>query len=798
MKFNPLRVLIIAMLLLLNLSAYCVSEQIGSLKSFKQEGNTVVIQAENAVMSITAFRNDIIRVRAYKSTALRQSSFAIDQKAIGEFTSVNDQGSSLMLTTADVKIVITKSPIRVSFYTLDGKLLNADDERFGITWLGTDVTCYKKLFADEKFIGLGEKTGGLNRRGQSYENWNSDVPAYALDKDPLYATIPFYIGIHDKLSYGIFFDNSYRSLFSFGATTDDEMAHFGAIDGEMDYYFFASNSVRSIVEGYTWLTGRPKLPPLWSLGYQQCRWGYYTDNELLSIASTMRTKKFPCDVMYLDITYMDNYKVFTWNPQGFPNPKKTVDALNADGFHLAVIVDPGLKVEKGYKAYEEGVKHNYFATYPNGQAFIGNVWPGRSHFPDFTRTDVRTWWGENFVSLTDKGVEGFWNDMNEPAAWGQRIPDMVEFGFDGNPSTMREAHNVYGMQMSRATYEGTRNLMNNRRPLVITRATYSGGQRFSTIWTGDNFASDDHMLMGARLVANLGLAGFSFAGPDVGGFIGQPSKELMTRWMTLGAFTPFYRNHSEIGSNYREPWILPKEYQDIARNYMNLRYQLMPYLYSNAALAARTGMPIARSMAIEYTFDNNIYSDEFNSQYLFGDGLLICPARSTDQFTRVYLPQGRWYRFSNDAVMEGGKAQFVESPLSDLPVFVRESALIPMQKTVQNTSESAGDTLSLHVYNGSRINEMVYYEDDGVTYNFEKGASYERTIRFEPAKKQLTLSAKKGSLTARFKYIKIILHGFDPLASLKTSDKMLPVEKANLTQHAVTDLTDKEIVLSWK
>lgn len=758
-----------------------LSVQIGALKSFKQDGNVVTLETSNATLSITAYRNDIIRVRAYQSSPLRQFSFAVDQQASGSFEKVSDEGSKLILTTANVKVEVTKDPVRISFYTPDGKLLNADDPRFGITWLGTDVTCYKKLFSKERFIGLGEKTGNLDRRGNSYENWNSDVPAYALDKDPLYATIPFYMGLHDGLSYGIFFDNTHRSTFSFGASTDDEMVHFGAVDGEMDYYFFAGNSVRNIIEGYTWLTGRPKLPPLWSLGYQQCRYTYYPDKELLSVARTFRDKQFPCDVLYLDIHYMDNYKVFTWSPERYPNPKATADALKDMGFHLAVIVDPGLKVDSGYFAYQEGLKNKYFLTYPNGQPYVGSVWPGRSNFPDFTRSEVRKWWGTKFTAYTEKGVEGFWNDMNEPATWGQRIPDMVEFGFEGHKTTIREGHNVFGMQMARATYEGTRNLM-NKRPLVITRATFSGGQRYSTIWTGDNFASDDHMLLGARLVANLGLAGFSFAGPDIGGFIGEPSKELMVRWMSLGAFTPFYRNHSAVDLNYREPWVLPKDYQDIVRNYLNLRYQMLPYIYSNAVQAPRTGLPLVRSLSIDYTFDDNIYKNDFDNEYMFGDAMLVCPVRSTDRFAHVYLPEGKWYRFSTDEIFEGSKAHFVESPLNDLPVFVRESAIIPMQKTVQNTAESAGDTLTLHVYNGSKPNELVYYEDDGTSYEFENGSSYERTIRFDPSKNQISLSEKKGSYSSKYKQVKLVLHGFASITSATASGKTVKTETLKETQ----------------
>ena len=774
------------------------SESIGNFKSFTQDGNMVTIQVDNAVLTVTAFRNDIIRVRAYKTTPLRTFSFAVDKQAEGVFTGVTDEGSKLVLKASGVTVEINKSPIRISFYSPEGKLLNADDSRFGISWLGTDVTCYKQLFEKEKFIGLGEKTGPLNKRSLSYENWNSDVPAYALDKDPLYSSIPFYMGLHDGLTYGIFFDNSHRSTFSFGASTDGEMSHFGAVDGEMDYYFFAGNSVRAVIEGYTWLTGRPKLPPLWSLGYQQCRYSYYPEKELLNVAQTFRDKKFPCDVLYLDIHYMDNYKVFTWNPERFPNPTQMIKSVNALGFHLAVIVDPGLKVEKGYTAYEEGIKNHYFLTYPNGKKYIGSVWPGRSHFPDFTRAEVRKWWGEKFSALTDKGVEGFWNDMNEPSAWGQQIPDMVEFGFEGHKTTIREGHNVFGMQMVRGTYEGTRKLLNGRRPLTITRATYSGGQRYSTIWTGDNFASDDHMLLSARLVANLGLAGFSFAGPDVGGFIGEPSKELLVRWMSLGAFTPFYRNHSASDMSYREPWVLPKDYQDIVRNYLNLRYQLMPYIYSNAVLASRTGLPLVRTLAIDFTNDDAVYKTAYDNQYMFGDGLLVCPARSTEQYTHVYLPEGRWYRFSNDEAYEGGKEYHVASPLTDLPVFARAGAIIPMQNTVQNTSESAGDTLKLHLFYSTKESELLYYEDDGTTYDYEKGTYYERVIHFNPSKDELAISDKKGAFAGRFKKVCLILHGFESLSSLRVGANELKIDSKKQIQCATFDWSNSAIGLKWK
>jgi alpha-glucosidase len=361
------------------------------------------------------------------------------------------------------------------------------------------VINYRKLYPDEKFIGLGEKTGDLNRRGSSYVNWNTDAALHGVDTDPLYKTFPFFIGIHSGLTYGLFFDNAHKSYFDFGATTDEQMSWFGADGGDMNYYFFGGQSVTKIIEDYTWLTGRMEMPPLWSLGYQQCRWSYMSAAEVLDIAENFRKEKIPADVIYCDIDYMDGFKIFTWNNETFANPKELTEKLKAMNFRLVTIVDPGIKIEPGYKQYDEGLAKGYFATYPDGEQYVANVWPGRCHFPDFFREDVREWWGAAFTALTEPGVEGFWNDMNEPAAWGQNIPWMIKFGEHHMP----EVRNAYGMQMARATYEGTRKLLGNKRPFVLTRAAYSGTQRYSAVWTGDNSAYDAHMLLGQRMVNSL-------------------------------------------------------------------------------------------------------------------------------------------------------------------------------------------------------------------------------------------------------------------------------------------------------
>lgn len=608
--------------------------------------------------------------------------------------------------------------------------------------------------------------------------WNSDIPAYASNADPLYVSIPFFMGIHDSLTYGIFLDNSSRTKFDFAASTDNLFSRFSVEEGQLNYYFFASSTIAGIIKDYTWLTGRMSLPPYWSLGFQQSRWSYYPDTEVLDVAKEFRAKKIPCDVIYLDIDYMNSYKIFTWNPKGFPNPGALVAELNGMGFHVATIVDPGIKVEPGYFAYDAGIRNDYFVKYPDGSRYIGSVWPGRCHFPDFTKESVRQWWGSSFKYLVDPGVEGFWNDMNEPSAWGQNIPDIVQFDFDGHGASLRQAHNVYGLNMSRATFEGTKKLLGGRRPFVLTRAAYAGIQRYSAVWTGDNVASDEHMLLSARLVNSMGLSGLSFVGPDMGGFMETPSKELFVRWLSMGVYTPFFRNHAAKGTNRKEPWSLGEGVEESSVKLISQRYRLLPYIYSAFYTSVDCGLPVARSLAINYTNDEKIWWWKYQEEYLFGDNLLIAPVSCTQDYAKVYLPSGGWYRLSSGDFYPGSQEVNVEAPLDDLPVFVRASGIIPMQSVIQNTSEKPSDTLDLHIYAGKLPNTYLYYEDDGKTYAYEQGAFCKRLIQYNPDERRLIIGKAEGSFSSKFTRVRIMLHTF-PLINFI---------KANGSSHTVQNL----------
>ncbi|MDB5192784.1 MAG: alpha-glucosidase [Segetibacter sp.] len=759
-----------------------LSEQIGNVKRVQASNAGYAFELSNAYALIHPYNATTIRVRVSKTKPTTDHSYAIDNLApTGKFINKEENDKEVKLFTDSLIITINKNPFRVSYYNKSQQLLNADEDGLGISWYGNNVSCYKKLHKDEKFIGLGEKTGNINRRGNHYVHWNSDIPGYALNADPLYSTIPFFIGVQNQLTYGIFFDNTHKSYFNFGGGADEELYHFGADDGEMNYYFFGGSTVEKIIFDYTSLTGRSPMPPLWSLGFQQSRWGYDNQEQFLTVAKTFREKKMPADVIVSDINYMDNYKVFTWNQNNFASVKGMLGDLKKIGFDMVTIIDPGIKIEKGYKAYEEGVTKNYFAKYPDGRKYVGHVWPGRCHFPDFVKPAVREWWGKSFKdAYVTNGVRGFWNDMNEPAAWGREFPNLIEFGEGTDKATLYKVKNAYGLLMSKATFEGTKALMNGQRPFVLTRAAYSGIQKYSAQWTGDNVSSDEHMLLGFRLLNSMGVSGIPFTGMDIGGFMGNPSPDLFIRWMSLGIYSPLFRNHTHIGYNAREPWLFGEYNTNTLRTILEQRYKLLPYLYSSFYQSHQTGLPINRMLPISYTNEESVYNEKFQNQFLFGENILVCPVESNKQTLQVYFPGNtNWYRLSNDKMYTGSTSEYIEAPLTDVPVFVKAGSIVPMQNVVQNTKEKGDGNLFLHVYKGHLSSSYTYYEDDGETYDYEKGEYYKRIITYSPTTNKIVLGKKEGKYKSKFEKLTVVPHGFEDkkqLAPVALKDEETTIE----------------------
>jgi alpha-glucosidase len=735
----------------------------GNILTYNVSETGIVLHCENADVQILIYSSAIARIDVSFDRIFDTFSYAVEALPQANRHELFDRDTFIEIKTSGFIAVINKRPFAVTFKTMTGEIINSDEPGLYNSRIENHVTAYKTLQKGERFIGLGEKCGGLDKRACAYTNTNTDSFAYDVRTDPLYSSFPFYIGLHNNLCYGIFLDNTYQSDFNFGAS-NNRFSSFGARGGNLNYYFIHGHNVSAVIQSYTYLTGRPPLPPLWSLGYHQNRYSYYPDTEALRIAETLREKQIPCDSITLDIHYMDEYKLFTWNKTRFPDPEQLLDKLKEKGFRTTVIVDPGIKPETA------GDAGDIFLKYIDGRDYEGQVWPGWCKFPDFTNPEAVKWWAEKIKTLTDLGVAGIWNDMNEISTWGQKMPDNIIFHFEGQKASHLKARNIYGLQMARASYEAYIKHRSSR-PFMLTRAAFSGIQRYSAVWTGDNTAEDSHLMMGIRMLMSMGITGVAFTGMDVGGFLGEASPNLYARWMQAGAFIPYMRNHKQINTKSSEPWTYGEETLEIARNYINLRYRLMPYIYSIFREASITGMPVMRTLAINHAFDDHIYNEKYENQYYFGDAFLIAPFDSIQKYGEIYFPEGDRYNLYDDSAVTGQTTQIEPLSIHKLPVYVNESSIVPMQNLVQNTGMNLGDTLFIHIYKGKKPNIFNYYEDDGESFDYLSGVYFERQIQYAPLENSIILNVAKGRFRSKFSRLKFILHGFGKIDSVRVNGK---------------------------
>lgn len=727
---------------------------IGDLIQHSREGHYHLFETAIAKVRISRLSASILRVQVNaQGLPFQENTYACPEVPETEDFDFSTSGDALIAETTQVRMVLNARPLRIRFERLDGEVITEDDPGLGIRVDGYEITNYKVLQPGERFMGLGEKTGPLNKMGMQFRNWNTDAFGYQANTDPLYATCPFFIGHSHDRPYGIFLNSTTETVFNFGAA-NDRCSFFQVERGELDYFFFAGPEPADILRDYTALTGRCPMPPMWSLGFQQCRYSYYPDTEMRRVAQTFRELQIPADVLYFDIHYMQDYKVFTWHEDRFPEPQKLLGELKELGFSTVTILDPGVKAEEGYEVFDDGTAKDVFLKYPDGLPYRGGAWPGWCQFPDFTESRVRAWWSAYVKRMAEMGVDGFWNDMNEFAVWGKFIPKLLRFGLEGEGGSLKDAHNVYGMQMARATHEGAMEALGDKRTFILTRATFSGGQRNSALWTGDNYASDEHMMLGARMLNGLGLSGMPFVGNDVGGFTGDASAHLYMRWMACAAFQPLMRAHTMINSKHAEPWAFGEECTEVTRNYISLRYKLLPHLYSLFYESTQNGMPPLRSLIFQFHREWKVFSKDFENQFLLGDHLLICPIESEAHFAKVYLPKGLWYDFFNDTTRKGGEEYIVEVQRDTLPIFVKAGGLIPMQNVIQHTREITDGVMRVHVYTGSE-GGYQYYEDDGLS---DGGHTCIRHLKLQ--NDGLHISAQEGKFTSKFSRIRLYLHGF--------------------------------------
>ncbi|WFB64891.1 glycoside hydrolase family 31 protein [Sphingobacterium sp. WM] len=741
-----------------------------AVKGYSQEANTVYFTDGKSKVEVKVYSEDIIRIRlAPEGSFLEDFSYAISFKE-DNYVSVEviEDSEYYKVKTNTTICLIRKSDFNISFSDMEGQVLNRDHSAMhweeNVDFGGYYVYCTKEAAADEAFFGLGDKATNLNLRGKRVKNWNSDTYSYAFNQDPLYKTIPFYIGVTEGKAYGIFFDNTFKTYFDFAAEHQDQTS-FWSEGGELQYYYIQGPKMMDVVKRYHKLTGTHYMPAMWGLGYHQCRWSYYPENKVREVAYEFRKREIPCDAIYLDIDYMDGYRCFTWNKRYFPDPKKMISDLNANGFKTVVMIDPGIKVDDNYWVFKQGKDNNYFCRRGDDYFMEGFVWPGRCQFPDFTNPEVRTWWGTLYKGLVDDGVAGFWNDMNEPAVFGRgTFPNDVRHQFEGHRGSHRKAHNVYGMQMVRATYDGLKKLYKNKRPFTITRAAYAGTQRYSSVWTGDNIATWEHLRIGTLQLQRLSVSGLSFCGTDIGGFTGEPDGELYTRWMQFGVFSPFMRVHSAGDTRDREPWSFGPEWEAICKKFIELRYKLLPYIYSTFWLQHKYGEPILRPIAMleQEKAKNMIREEEFG----FGNQLLVSPVLHPGQANKiVYLPEGTWYYYFDNTYYEGGQEYTIDTPLDEMPFFVRGGSIIPEYPVMQFTGERRVESLRLNLYYAEGEHTSSLYSDHGETFAYEQGVYVEKHfITTCDAKQVNVIQGEDGLYTPYYTGFNLYLVGlpFEP------------------------------------
>ncbi|TPG39626.1 DUF5110 domain-containing protein [Sphingomonas koreensis] len=750
-------------------------------------------------LRVTALTDAILRVRIARDGAFGEdASWAVMAAARAQSAKVTPTADGF--STASMIVHVDPETLALTVTDPAGKVISAD----AATPVDTDgrgFTLAKQLPIDEHIFGMGDKTGGdLDRRGNSYVDWNTDAFGFSSSTDPIYKSIPFFIGVGGAGgSYGVLLDNSWRSWFDFGHKTADRIA-FGAPDGPIDYYLIAGPSTAEVVRRYTDLTGKAPLAPKWALGYQQSRYSYMSADEVRQIAARLRQDKIPTDVIWLDIDYQDRNRPFTVNRQTFPDMKGLVKEMGDLGIKLVAITDLHVAdlPNQGYAPYDSGAAGNHFVHNPDGSVYVAPVWPGPSVFPDFTDASARQWWGTNFKPFVDDGIAGFWNDMNEPAIFDtptktmplDTVHHIASDQFAARDASHAEIHNVYGMENTRATYDGLKTLQPDERAFVMTRASFAGGQRYAVTWTGDNSSTWDHLRLSIHQIINLGLSGFSYSAADVGGFAGGPSADLLTRWFEIAAFTPVFRDHAAKGTPRAEPWVDGPAQLAIRRRFVDERYKLMPYLYALAELNARTGDPIMRPLFYDYPDAIHASCDQSTS-FTLGKALMIAPPprMESPEAYDVCLPKGGWYDYWTGLPVAGtaaaaagpvqsasqtvpgqqdGSNRLTETPrLDTLPVFVRAGTILPRQPLVQSTAEVPDGPLQLDVYPGDDCAGTLY-SDDGHSMAFERGGFLRQSVRctVTPAGLTLIFDPREGSYAPWWKAIAVTVHGWQGSATV--------------------------------
>lgn len=752
----------------------------------------IEVRRKDMSLLIVALDDSVIRVRIGPGGVLPEdASWAVSAARRARRIAVVPQTDGF--STRALRVRIDPSSLRLIVEDQAGQVISADTLN-PIKLDRRGFTLRKAMPIDEHYFGLGDKTGAMDRRGYSYVDWNTDAFGFSRSTDPIYKSVPFLVAVGGKAgSYGLFLDNSWRTWFDFGHREDGVLA-LGGPDGPIDYYLIAGPTTGEVVRRYTDLTGHAPLAPKWALGYQQSRYSYGSAAEVRTVAERLRKDRIPTDVLWLDIGYLDKNTPFTVDKQQFPDLQGLIADMGKQGLKVVTITDLHVAANRpkgSYAPYDSGSARDAFVHNVDGSVYVAPVWPGPSVFPDFTVSKTREWWGRLFKQQVADGVAGSWNDMNEPAIFDTPTKTMpldtvhriITDDFAARNASHAEIHNVYGMENTRATYDGLLRLSPDERPFVMTRASYAGGQKYAVTWTGDNGATWDHLKLSIQQIVNLGLSGFSYSAADVSGFAGGPSADLLTRWFEIGSFYPVFRDHSATGTPRVEPWVDGPNHLAIRRHFIEERYRLMPYFYALAEQNARLGDPILRPVFYDYPSALKSSCDQ-SWTFTLGKALLIAPPPSPEspQSYDVCLPAGGWYDYwtgqmvgtqakaptvIQSAAQATGESRSVEDrihetpSLESLPVFVRAGTILPRQAVVQSTSEKPSGPLLLDIYPGADCAGTLY-DDDGHSLAYAHGAYLRQNIQCDVTAERLRIKfgEREGAFNPWWQQIQVIVHGW--------------------------------------
>lgn len=677
--------------------------------------------SSNATARIEFLAEDVFRIRMNPTGSFRDwATGAIDPAsplaADASVVTVVDEGERVYLSSSELTVIVELDPFQVSAWRTDGSLiLTHQPQVWSFDESSGTIQAEIAAPADAEYYGLGLRGGPMNRRGDVFVMRNTDNGAYGEFSQPLYSTTPFYYGKQNGRFHGVFFDNAAQAYFDMDSSGDGAL-RFGAVEGELDYYVFAGPEPKDVAESFAALTGRTPLPALWTLGFQQSRYGYASWTELINLAQTFRNLSIPSDVLYLDLDYLDNLNFLSWNPVTFPDPVTNNQVLEDMDFKRVNIIDPVLHEDDPLYPFMDG--SDYFLKDAAGNTLVNNIFFGDVSWIDFSDPDLQDWLAGPLTTFIQTGISGVWNDLNEPAQ--NFMPEAV-YDFDGQNRSDIQARNIYALIEVPLTREALLSARPNERPFILSRSGYPGIQRYAANWSGDGLSTFEALRVAIQQSVHMSLSGQNVFGHDVGGFLGAPGPELFVRWLEFASMTTFFRNHAVNTAPPREPWAFGEPYTSLSREVINKRYQWLPMWYTLMERTSRTGEPVLAPLFFHYP-DDNAAADQV-TEYLIGDSLLVAPVFVEGALSRdTYLPDPslNWYHLATGTSYPGGSTISLPAPLGEIPVLARGGSLLVTGPVRQHVDDTTAPALTVDVFPGAPA-EFELYEDDGLSFDYQSG-----------------------------------------------------------------------------